>query len=82
MVGAKSDPAALAHYQQALRYSVVYRRIEWWDITEGVMPNIDVKYPIFNYAAAFVCANGACSAPIFEQTKITAKADLLLSLGK
>ena len=82
VVGAKSDPAALALYQQALRYPVVYRRIEWWDITEGAMPNIDVKYPTLSRAAAFVCASGACSAPIFEPAKITAKADLLLSSGK
>lgn len=82
IVGAKSDPAALALYQQALRYPVVYRRIEWWDMAEGAMPNIDVKYPTLNRAAAFVCVNSACSSPIFEPAKITTKADLLLSSGK
>ena len=82
VVGGKSDPLALALYHQALRYPVVYRRIEWWDMAEGAMPNIDVKYPTLNRPAAFVCVNSACSSPIFEPAKITGKVDLLLSSGK
>ena len=78
VVGAKSDPAAQALYQQALQYPVIYRRIEWWDKTEGAMPNSDVQYPQLAKAAAFICVNHACSTPIFEPAKLSAKADLLL----
>ena len=79
IVGSKSDLAALALYQKALQYPVVYRRIEWWDALEGAMPNGDVQYPQLAKPAAFVCVNHACSSPIFEPASITAKADLLLS---
>ncbi len=77
IVGSKSDSAAVALYQKALQYPIVYRRIEWWDKTEGAMPNSDVQYPTLNRAVAFVCVNGACSVPIFEPAKISAKAELL-----
>lgn len=78
IVGSKSDPAAQALYQKALQYPVVYRRIEWWDKTEGKMPNPDVQYPTLAKAAAFICVNHACSTPIFEPAKLSAKADLLI----
>ena len=77
IVGSKSDPAALALYQKALQFPVVYRRIEWWDKAEGAMLNSDVQYPTLKRAAAFVCVNGACSVPLFEPAKISAKAELL-----
>ena len=79
IVGSKSDPAALALYQKALQYPVVYRRIEWWDQAEGKMPNPDVLYPKLAKVAAFICVNHACSTPIFAPGKLHAKADLLLS---
>lgn len=78
IVGEKSDAAAIALHNKAIQYPAIYRRIEWWDKAEGAMPNIDVQYPQLARAAAFVCVNHACSTPIFEPEKISAKADLLL----
>lgn len=78
IVGSKSDPAALALYQKALQYPVVYRRIEWWDQAEGKMPNPDVQYPKLAKAAAFICVNHACSTPIFAPEKLHARADSLI----
>ena len=78
VVGAKTDAAAIALHDKAIQYPALYRRIEWWDKTEGAMPNSDVHYPQLERAAAFVCVNHACSTPIFEPEKISTKADLLL----
>ena len=70
VVGAKKDPAAAALFRAALAKPAVYRRIEWWDQREGAMPNPDVRYPSMDRAAAFLCTNGACSAPIFDVTEL------------
>lgn len=78
IVGAKSDPAAQALYAAARRYPTRYLRIEWFDRTEGPLPAADVDYPDMDQAAAFACANGACSTPVFtpaEVAKIVAKID-------
>lgn len=70
VVGGKDDPAAIKLYRAALAYPAVYRRIEWWDIREGAMPNPDVQYPQLARAAAFVCSNKSCSRPLFSAEDI------------
>lgn len=70
VVGAKTDPQAIGLYRAALALPAVYRRIEWWDRREGRLPNPDIQYPLLPRAAAFVCANGACSLPIFEAAQV------------
>jgi uncharacterized protein YyaL (SSP411 family) len=71
IVGGKDDAAAAALFASAIRYSAVYRRIEWWDRREGNMPNPDVRYPQLPRAAAFICTDSTCSLPIFDAAKIT-----------
>jgi uncharacterized protein YyaL (SSP411 family) len=66
VVGSKGDPAAKALFRAALGYPSLYKRIEWWDPSEGEMPNPDVRYPKLPKAAAFACSNKSCSLPIFE----------------
>ena len=66
IVGAKSDPAARALFDVALRTPGSYRRIEWWDRAEGALPNNDVEYPQLKKAAAYVCTAGRCSRPSYE----------------
>ncbi|CAN5779041.1 hypothetical protein BH11PSE3_BH11PSE3_10100 [soil metagenome] len=66
IVGAKDDPAARALYEAARTYPTRYLRIEWLDRREGPLPVADVEYPEMPEAAAFACANGACSAPVFS----------------
>lgn len=63
VVGAKSDPAAKALFEIALRTASSYRRIEWWDRSEGPLPHDDVPYPDFTDAAGYVCTAGRCSRP-------------------
>jgi uncharacterized protein len=78
IVGAKDDPAAQALYAAARTYPTRYLRIEWLDRREGPLPAADVDYPEMPEAAAFACANGACSVPVFtpaEVHRIAAKVD-------
>ena len=78
IVGAKDDPAAQALYAEARKYPTRYLRIEWFDRREGPLPAADIDYPDMPEAAAFACANGACSVPVFtpaEVSRIVAKVD-------
>ncbi|HTR85358.1 MAG TPA: DUF255 domain-containing protein [Reyranella sp.] len=78
IVGAKDDPAAQALYAAARQYPTRYLRIEWLDKREGPLPAADIDYPDMPEAAAFACANGACSVPVFapgEVHRIVAKVD-------
>ena len=70
VIGAKTDAQAVAMFAQALKYPSTYRRIEWWDRAEGPLPNPDVEYPEFEKAASFLCANKACSTPVFTAEKL------------
>jgi uncharacterized protein len=78
IVGPKDDAEALALYAAARRYPTRYLRIEWFDRREGPLPAADIDYPDMPQAAAFACANGACSVPVFtseEVHRIVAKVD-------
>ena len=78
IVGTKDDPAARALYEAARTYPTRYLRIEWLDRREGPLPMADVDYPDMPEAAAYACANGACSVPVFaaaEVHRIVAKVD-------
>jgi uncharacterized protein YyaL (SSP411 family) len=70
VVGAKKDKDAKALFEAALQIATTYRRIEWWDPSEGPLPNPDVQYPTLKKAAAFICTGGACSTPIFDPKAI------------
>ncbi len=78
VVGAKDDPDARALYEAARTYPTRYLRIEWLDRREGPLPMADVDYPDMPQAAAYACANGACSVPVFapaEVRRIVARVD-------
>lgn len=70
VVGPKDDPAAQALYAAARAYPTRYLRIEWLDRREGPLPAADVDYPELPEAAAFACANGACSVPVFTPAEV------------
>jgi uncharacterized protein len=80
VVGRKDDPAAQSLFQVALRYPSDYKRLEWWDIREGQLPNPDVQYPQLKQAAAFICTSHTCSPPILDPEKLPGRVDKLLSL--
>jgi len=72
VVGSKSDPAARALFLAALKQPATYKRVEWLDETEGPLRNADVEYPRIDKAAAFLCTDRSCSAPIFTTEKLKA----------
>jgi uncharacterized protein YyaL (SSP411 family) len=80
IVGPKDDPAAQALFQSALRYPSGYKRLEWWDVREGTLPNPDVQYPQLKTSAAFICTQRVCSPPIFKPEDIQAKVDKLSNI--
>ena len=71
IVGAKTDAAARRLFQTAIAQPSTYKRIEWWDRKEGPLPNPDVDYPDVGKAAAFLCTDRSCSAPIFDPARIS-----------
>ncbi len=73
VVGAKSDPEAVELFAAARAYPASYLRVDWWDRTEGALPNDDIVYPELDRAAAFVCANNACSLPLADGDAIAAR---------
>jgi hypothetical protein len=64
VVASKNDASAQTLWRVILQGPEAYRRIEWFDASEGPLPNPDVPYPTFTFAAAYVCGKGTCSAPI------------------
>jgi uncharacterized protein YyaL (SSP411 family) len=70
VVGSKTDPAARALFLAAVKQPATYKRVEWLDESEGPLPNADVEYPRIAKAAAFLCTERSCSAPIFTPEKL------------
>ena len=76
ILGRKDDPRARDLFATALRAPTAHRLIEWWDRREGPAPRGEALYPRYERAAAFVCSNGACSAPIFDAGALAARLHL------
>lgn len=70
VVGRKTDPAAQALFSAGLKLPFNYKRLEWFDSADGPLPNADVEYPQLERAAAFVCKQNSCSAPVYAPEKI------------
>jgi uncharacterized protein YyaL (SSP411 family) len=82
IVGRKDDQAAKGLFDQALRYPSSYKRLEWWDPSQGTagrLPNPDVQYPSLKVAAAFICTSRTCSPPIYKAADLPVKIDRLLA---
>ena len=77
VVGPKGDPAAQVLHTAALAYPENYLRVDWWDRSEGPLPNPDVTYPTLAKPAAFGCTGNACSLPVFSPEKIAIAIDRL-----
>jgi uncharacterized protein YyaL (SSP411 family) len=73
VVGRKDDPKAEELFSAAIRQPRMYKRIEWLDEREGALPNPDVGYPTLKNAAAFLCTDQACSAPVFAADELIAR---------
>jgi len=71
VVGGRHDLSARALYAEGLRWPALYKRIEWWDRSEGPLPNSDVQYPRLDKAAIFLCTNKTCSLPMYTPEALT-----------
>ena len=81
VVGSKADPVAKTLHTVALAYPQSYMRVDWWDRSEGALPNPDVTYPTLAKAAAFACAGNSCSLPVFAPDRVAAAVDRLRSFS-
>ena len=66
ILGGKDDPAAAAMFAAALRVPEQHKLVEWWDRRAGPAPRAEDIFPEMTGAAAFLCANGACSTPLTD----------------
>jgi hypothetical protein len=66
IVGHRDDPRSQALHDAARAYPALYKRLDWWDMREGPLPNPDVQYPEMDAPAAFACSNQICSRPAFD----------------
>jgi uncharacterized protein YyaL (SSP411 family) len=73
IVGGRSDAAARGLFEIAATSPLVFKRVEWYDANQGPLMRMDVEYPQLPKAAAFVCANGACSSPIYDADQLRQK---------
>ena len=80
VVGPKSDATAQSLFRAALEYPSFYKRVEWGDTREGKLPNPDVQYPSVARAAAYICTERTCSAPIFKAEDVSAKVNKVLGV--
>lgn len=77
VVGSKQDKAAQTLFQAANRYPATYKRLDWYDRSEGALPNTEVEYPELPVAAAFACAGKRCSIPIKNAERLAGVVDAL-----
>ncbi len=82
IVGRKDDPAAQALFLAAQRAPATYKLIEWWDRREGPPPRAEAIFPDFDRAAAFLCADGACSSPLFAAKALEARLEKATSVAR
>jgi hypothetical protein len=73
VLGRRDDPVARAMFAAALRLPDAHKLVEWWDRRDGPAPRGEDIYPPLEQAAAFLCANGACSSPIKSEAALTAR---------
>lgn len=77
VVGGKNDPAAQKLFLATLNYPAAYRRVEFWDKSEGNLPRNDVNYPQLDRAAAFACSQSRCSLPAFSPEELKVRVNKL-----
>jgi uncharacterized protein YyaL (SSP411 family) len=73
VVGGKDDPAARSMFAAANRAPTAYRLVEWWDRREGPPPRGESIFPDLARPSAYLCANGACSAPIRDAAALSGR---------
>ena len=70
VVGPSGDEAREELFAAALALPAAYKRVERYDPSGPPLPNPDIPFPGLARPAAFVCANGACSSPIYAAEEL------------
>ena len=81
IVGPKTDTLAASLFDLAAQSPLHFKRLEWYDRTQGPLTRMDVEYPELKKSTAFVCNSSACSYPISDAKKLEQKL-VALSSGK
>ena len=81
VVGGKDDPVARAMVAIALRAPTANKLVEWWDRREGPPPRGEDIFPDSAHPAAYLCANGACSAPLASSEALSARLARVLGMA-
>lgn len=79
IVASKQNKVGQELFEEALEYPSLYKRIEWYDHSEGKLSNHDIDYPQLPRAAAFVCVNKTCSMPTYNPKDLDDMLDSLTS---
>jgi uncharacterized protein YyaL (SSP411 family) len=73
ILGAASDPQAIALHTAALHALASHELIEWRDSADPNPLPTQVTYPRLNRPALFLCTAQACSSPIFRPEDVAAR---------
>jgi uncharacterized protein YyaL (SSP411 family) len=73
ILGGKSDPAAIALHNAALRALTSHELIEWRDPADRTPLPTAVVYPQLAKAALFLCTAQSCSSPTYNPEAVAAK---------
>jgi len=79
VVGGRTDPMALSLRAEALRAPISYKLVEFWDRSEGPPPRGESIFPELGRPAAYLCANGACSAPLPDAAALARRLSKVLA---
>lgn len=82
IVGRKDDAKAIVLHDAARAFPAMNKRVDWWDVREGPLPNPDVTYPELDRAAAFACSNRLCSFPAFSADELSAVVAQMLRVSE
>jgi uncharacterized protein YyaL (SSP411 family) len=78
VVGPDGDPAVAKLVAEAHRFQHPFRIVERHDPKSKTARKLAVPFPEMEKPAAFVCANGGCSAPIEDPAKLAPRLTKLL----
>ncbi|HEY1847833.1 MAG TPA: DUF255 domain-containing protein [Opitutaceae bacterium] len=81
VVGPRGDARALALHRCALRAPSTYKLVEWWDKAAGPAPRGDAIFPDIRKPSAYLCANGACSAPVTDPSALSRRLAKAISVA-
>lgn len=65
VVSQQRDTEGGGLYRVALAQAGAYKRVEYWDKSQGPLYDLKVSYPALPRSAAFVCTDTRCSLPAF-----------------